>query len=68
MVTLGEQLRLVREARGLSQKALAEKAGVRRETVSRVENNAPDSKHATIEKICRALDLDSLTQKKLDSF
>jgi transcriptional regulator with XRE-family HTH domain len=40
--TFGERLRRIREQRGLTQQELAERAGIRYETINRIENG----KHA----------------------
>lgn len=47
-------LREVRERAGLSQNALAQKAGITIQTISRIENGLP-TKESTIEKICKII-------------
>jgi transcriptional regulator with XRE-family HTH domain len=61
----GAKLRAWREARGLSQRELARRAGVTYVTVSRVENGHPTS-FGTIADLAEGLNLDSLWQ--LDSY
>ena len=54
----GETLRRERQRRALTQRELAEKAGIRYVTVSRMENgNAGPVKPPTLRKIAGALDL-----------
>lgn len=52
---LGRRIRQLREARGLSQAALARKARIGRITLLRVENATQDLTTAKLERIARAL-------------
>lgn len=52
---VGAQLRALREARGLSQRALARLAGVTNATVSNIETNSVSPSVASLRKIVRAM-------------
>jgi HTH-type transcriptional repressor of puuD len=52
---MAKRLRELRDERGLSQRALAEKAGISREYLSRLETGRQDPTLSTLEKIARAL-------------
>ena len=54
---IGEQLRAWRAARGLSQRALAEKAGVGAVLVARLELGQTDPRLSTLEKLAEGLGL-----------
>ena len=54
-LTIGEQLRAWRAARGLSQVALAERAGVGNVLVARLELGQTDPRLSTLRKLARAL-------------
>ena len=54
---IGEQLRAWRAARGLSQVALAERAGVGNVLVARLELGQTDPRLATLRKLAKALTL-----------
>jgi transcriptional regulator with XRE-family HTH domain len=57
--TLGQQLTGLREAQGLTQEDLAEKAGVSRPQISRLENDEVEApRKSTLEKIAKALEVD----------
>ena len=51
-------LRVARESKGLSQRALAAKAGVLQTQISRIENGATDFRLSTLVALARALDLE----------
>ena len=53
-----QALKTARERKGLSQRALAEKAGVLQTQISRIENGATDFRLSTLVAIARALDLE----------
>jgi transcriptional regulator with XRE-family HTH domain len=52
---MANRLRQLRDQRGLSQRALAEKAGISREYLARLETGRQDPTLSTLEKIARAL-------------
>ena len=54
---LARNVRRLREARGLSQGALAADAGIYQELVSRIENGAANPELDTLGKIADALDV-----------
>ncbi len=49
------RLKVLRERRGLSQAALAAKAGISREYLARLETARQDPRLSTLEKLARAL-------------
>src|ERR1700683_2670066 len=55
---IAEILRAARQRKGLSQRALAAKLGVRQSYVSRIENAAVDPKSSSLTEFARALDLE----------
>jgi transcriptional regulator with XRE-family HTH domain len=55
---LAQTLKAARERKGLSQRALAAKLGVRQSYVSRIENAGVDPKASSLTEIARALDLE----------
>jgi transcriptional regulator with XRE-family HTH domain len=55
LAALGRRIRQLREARGLSQAALAKKARISRITLLRVENATQDLTTEKLERIARAL-------------
>jgi len=56
---LGQQIRAVRQARGLSQEALADGSGAGRVTIARLETGvAQDFRIGTLSRLCEALDLE----------
>jgi transcriptional regulator with XRE-family HTH domain len=58
---LGERLRFIREQRKLSQKVLAQSAGVSQATIAQVETGRKDPSVRTLRKIAEALDIDLAT-------
>jgi transcriptional regulator with XRE-family HTH domain len=52
---LGRRIRMLREARGLSQAALAKKARIGRITLLRVENATQDLTTEKLERLARAI-------------
>ena len=52
---LAMRLKVLRERRGLSQAALAAKAGISREYLARLETARQDPRLSTLEKLARAL-------------
>ena len=52
---LGKRIKAVREKRGLTQEALAEKAGVSRGYLARLETGRHDPAVSTVEKLAKAL-------------
>ncbi|MBD3835343.1 helix-turn-helix domain-containing protein [Brevundimonas sp.] len=55
---LGQVIQRHRKARGLSQAALAARAGLRQEMVSKIEGGQPGSRLASIYALLAALDLE----------
>jgi transcriptional regulator with XRE-family HTH domain len=55
---LSELLREARHRAGMSQRALAERAGVPQSTVARIERRTIDPKTATLERLLRACDIE----------
>jgi transcriptional regulator with XRE-family HTH domain len=65
---LGHTLKAAREAKGLSQRALSEKAGVPQSHISRIENGAVDLRVSSLVQLGRALDLElMLVPRKVTS-
>ncbi|WP_432360948.1 helix-turn-helix domain-containing protein [Sporosarcina sp. UB5] len=54
---VGEQLRMIRETKGINQEELAEKAGIARARISEIENGRGNATLATVEKIMDALEI-----------
>jgi len=54
-MNLGEQIKRIRLARGLSQKEVVMAAGIEKAQFSRIENDKIDPSFTTIEKITKAL-------------
>jgi len=52
---MAKRLRQFRNERGLSQRSLAEKAGISREYLARLEAGRQDPTLSTLEKLARAL-------------
>jgi transcriptional regulator with XRE-family HTH domain len=57
MNRVGRKIREVRQLKGLSQEELADAAGVNLRTIQRIENNENDPRAATLNLICKILDL-----------
>ena len=55
---IGNAIRRARKKRGMSQSELGEKAGIRQETISLIENGNPAAKLETILAVLSALDLE----------
>lgn len=55
---IGNAIRRARKKRGMSQSELGEKAGLRQETISLIENGNPAAKLETILAVLAALDLE----------
>ena len=58
VVQIGERLRQLREERALRQDELAERAGVGKNTVNRLEKNHTEPHMTTIRKLAQALEVD----------
>ncbi len=58
VVYIGENLRKLREARAMRQEDLAERAGVGKNTVNRIEKNRTEPHMTTIKKLAAALKVD----------
>jgi transcriptional regulator with XRE-family HTH domain len=56
--TLGERIRELREARGLTQREIANRIGIDDYYISRLENNHVNPTLATMQKIATALDVE----------
>ena len=54
---IGKAIKTIRKAKGLSQKALAEKAGISANAMCSIENNDSFPNKSTISRICNALDI-----------
>jgi len=59
MTTIGNRIREMRKARGLTQENLEQKSGISRNFISLVENNRKGISFSSIEKIAEALGLSS---------
>lgn len=55
-IELGLQFRDARVGRGLSQRQLAERSGVRQADISRIERGAGNPTEATLQRLARALE------------
>jgi transcriptional regulator with XRE-family HTH domain len=58
VVHIGERLRQLRERKALRQEDLAEKAGIGKNTVNRIEKNHTEPHMTTIRKLAKALGVD----------
>src|SRR5262245_16853882 len=56
--SLGHALRVAREQKGLTQRALADKLGLRQRQVSDLERAAMDPRFSTVQDVARALELE----------
>lgn len=61
---IGDALRRFRSRRGLTQEALAERAGLRQATISTVENGNPEARLHTLAVILAALDLELVVRPR----
>lgn len=61
---LGNTIRRARKKRGMNQSELGEKAGLRQETISLIENGHPAAKLETILAVLAALDLELRTNER----
>lgn len=59
-MTTGERIKAARKAAGLTQAELAKKLGIPYQSIGQWENNIRNPKYETIQKISKALDVDSL--------
>ncbi len=69
--TFQQNLKAIREARDMSQRALAIKMGSNQATISELENGRASPTLAMIERLCESLDVDSdvlLTAEGADIF
>jgi HTH-type transcriptional regulator / antitoxin HipB len=55
---LGPLLRATREQKGLTQKALADRLGLRQRQISDLERSAMDPRFSTVQDVARALELE----------
>ncbi len=58
VVYIGHRLKDLRIQRALTQEELAEKAGIGKNTVNRMERNVTEPHMSTVRKLARALDVD----------
>jgi transcriptional regulator with XRE-family HTH domain len=58
MVKIGDQLKLWRMRKAVTQEELAEKAGININTVTRIERNQTEPRPTTIGKLAKALGID----------
>lgn len=65
---LGNTIRRARKKRGMSQSELGEKAGLRQETISLIENGHPAARLETILAVLSALDLEIHITKRRSTF
>ncbi|HVU97778.1 MAG TPA: helix-turn-helix transcriptional regulator [Puia sp.] len=56
-MNLGKSIQSLRKRRGLTQEALAEKAGLSRPSLSQIENNSARPERDTLKRICEALEV-----------
>jgi ribosome-binding protein aMBF1 (putative translation factor) len=59
---IGERVRELREARGLSQKDLAQRMGTTQSVVARLELGGAEPRFETLERVARALDSDLVVE------
>ena len=55
---MARELKTARVAKGLSQRALSERAGVPQSHISKIERGGVDLRHSSLVEIARALDLE----------
>ena len=65
---LGNSIRRARKKHGMSQSELGEKAGLRQETISLIENGNPAAKLETILAVISALDLELEIAERKSAF
>jgi len=66
--SLGHALRVAREQKGLTQKALADSLGLRQRQISDLERAAMDPRFSTVQDVARALELEvALVPRRLVS-
>lgn len=58
VVYIGDRLKDLRTQRALTQQELADKAGIGKNTVNRIERNDAEPHMSTLRKLARALDVD----------
>jgi transcriptional regulator with XRE-family HTH domain len=58
VVYIGDQLKALRIRRALTQQELAEKAGISKNTLNRIELNKAEPHMSTLRKLSQALDVD----------
>jgi transcriptional regulator with XRE-family HTH domain len=58
--TIGKKVRSIRQANGISQIALAKKAGIAQSTLSYIENGRKNPQFETLAAICKALNISML--------
>ncbi|MBK8869609.1 MAG: helix-turn-helix transcriptional regulator [Elusimicrobia bacterium] len=61
---MGQVIRRWRKRRGWTQQRLAEEAGIRQETVSRVENGSSGTELNTVFRLCAALGVEMMISAK----
>jgi transcriptional regulator with XRE-family HTH domain len=64
VVYIGDKLKDLRTQRALTQQELADKAGIGKNTVNRIERNDTEPHMSTLRKIAKALDVDPATLVK----
>jgi transcriptional regulator with XRE-family HTH domain len=58
VVYIGDKLKNLRVRRALTQQELADRASIRKNTVSRIERNEGEPHMSTLRKLAKALDVD----------
>lgn len=61
-------VRLIRESRGLSQEELSQKSGISQNSISRIENGIRKPRKGTLEKLAKALEVEDPNVLTADSF
>lgn len=56
-MNIGKSIQAIRKRQGLTQEALADKAGLSRPSLSQIENNSAQPEKDTLERICAALEV-----------
>ena len=57
MKNIGNRIKFIREQRGITQEGLADKIGIERSQISKIENNISRGSLPTLSKIANALEL-----------